>query len=178
MTESQPSAPSVKPAAKPRNPVEKALVRGFIGVMLIVVCIEGYSWLQWQRTMAPLLERIRRMENGADVPPLVENDIKAAVGSKPVARSEQLTEVTNGYGASRVDVYSWFTISPVKAREMHVYYRNPNRLDKSGPEVVAVQTDGEIPTKAAPRPMTEKEKVEWEKAKAIMEANPGGPSGI
>jgi hypothetical protein len=170
--------PTAVPAVKPRNPVEKAIVRGFIGCMLVVVAIEAYFWLQCRSAMAPLLERIQAAENGIDLPPLVEADIKAAVGSKPPVQSVALEPGTNGYGATRVDVYSWFTINPLKKREMYVYYGVPLPTDRDGPEVVAVQTDGEIPTKVTPRPMTAKEEAEWAKAKEIMEGSPGGPPGI
>lgn len=178
MPDSSPAAPTPTQVVKPRNPIEKAIVRGFIAVMLVVVAVEAYSWWQCKRTMGPLMDQISAVENGADLPALTEADIKAAVGNKVPVHTETLNAVTNGYGASRVDVYSWFTFSPVKKRDVYVYYSRPTPSDNNGPEVLAIQTDDSTPATDAPRPMTAKEREEWRKAEEIMAGNPGGPPGI
>ena len=41
MSENNPALQPAAPAAKPRNPVEKVLVRGFIAVMLVLVAVEN-----------------------------------------------------------------------------------------------------------------------------------------
>src|SRR5438445_13713366 len=137
MSETVPPSPTGNPPEKPRRPLERLLVRGFIGVMLMLVAVEANSWWQHKRAMDPLIRKIEAGENTPNIPALTEADVKAVLGSKNPSRTEALRGGQH-YGTSRLDVYSWFTISPFNKREIYVYYRHQEPGDKNGPAVLAI----------------------------------------
>ena len=145
MAESNPTPQSSAPAGKPRNPVELFLVRGFIVVMLILIAIEGNSWWQHRKAIAALGEKMKAVDEAADSPAVTEAVVKDLLGGKARDRSVKPEAGNNFTGASRIDVYSWFTISPFNKREIYVYYGRESEEDKNGPEVLAVQVKDEAP---------------------------------
>src|SRR5262249_7096438 len=99
------------------------------------------SWWQQKSVLNELLPKLRAVEE-TSAPPVTEADVKKAVGGKQPAKSEDLSKSANRpYGASRVDVYSWFTVSPVNKRDIYVYYGKTGAQDKEGPEVLSIQGD-------------------------------------
>jgi translation initiation factor IF-2 len=144
MAESNPTPQAAKPAAKPRNPVERVIVWGFIAAMLVLVAIEGNSWWQHKQAFAALSARTKAVDETPDAPAVTEADIKAYFHGKEATPKKP--EAGNNFtGASRIDVYSWFTISPVNKREIYVYYGKESKQDKNGPEVLAIQVKDEAP---------------------------------
>src|SRR5262245_61185256 len=149
MAESNPTPQAAKPAAKPRNPVERVIVWGFIAAMFVLVAVEGNSWWQHKQAFAALSAKTKAVDETPDAPSVTEADIKAYFqGKEPTPKKPEAGN--NFTGASRIDVYSWFTISPVNKREIYVYYGKESKHDKNGPEVLAIQIKDEAPP-APPR---------------------------
>jgi hypothetical protein len=140
-----PTPQPAKPAAKPRNPVERVIVWGFIAVMLVVVAVEGNSWWQHKQALADLIAKTSAVDKAPDAQAITEADIKAYFQGKQPSHSSPPEAGNNFTGASRIDVYSWFTISPVNKREIYVYYGRATKDDKGGPEVLAIQVKDEAP---------------------------------
>ena len=141
MSENNPAPPTAEPTAKPRNPVERLLVRGFIGVMLVVVAVETYSWWSQKSAMKTLLQKIRAVDEAPNSPAVTAADVKKAVGSRAPSRIEDLKGKRSSSGASRLEVYSWYSVSPFKKRELYVYYGARGVNEDGEPEVLAVQPD-------------------------------------
>ncbi len=150
MAESTPTPQPAAPAAKPRNPVEKLLVRGFIAVMLVLVAIEGFAKWQHHHALTALTAMMKAVDEVPDSPPVTMADVKKILGNKQF-RTEELEGWKNHVGANRVDIYSWFTFNPVNKREIYVYYwkKSQKAEEKDGvdnnPEVLAVQADDKAP---------------------------------
>jgi hypothetical protein len=151
MAENNPTPQPAKPAAKSRNPVEKIIVRGFIAVMLVLVAVEANSWWQHKQALAELIEKTSAVDKVADAPAVTEADIKEYFRGRKPSRSAPPETGNNFTGASRIDVYSWFTISPVNKRDIYVYYGRETSTDTKGPEVLAIQVKDEAPP-APPAP--------------------------
>jgi len=146
MSTSNPAPPAAQPTAKPRNPVEKLLVRGFIGVMLVLVAVETWFWWSHKQAATALLNMTKAVDDATpNTAAVTETDVKKIVGDKKPSRSEDVHGKANANGASRLDVYSWFTISPVNKREIYVFYGYQKPGDKEPPEVLAVQLSDTVP---------------------------------
>jgi hypothetical protein len=144
MAEINPTPQPAKPTAKPRNPVERVIVWGFIAAMLVLVAVEGNSWWQHKQAFAALSAKTKAVDEQPNAPAVTEADIKAYFqGKQP--REVPLQAGNNFTGASRIHAYSWFTISPVNKREIYVYYGSASKEDKNGPEVLAIQVKDEAP---------------------------------
>src|SRR5882724_1703222 len=108
MSESQPPQQSSRPAAKPRNPVEKFLVRGVIAGLLVLVAIEGYFRMDYGKALAALQERVKAVDNG-NGKAVTETDVKTILGDRKPSRTEEFgSSNPSRNGAKRMDVYSWF----------------------------------------------------------------------
>jgi hypothetical protein len=173
MSESSPAPQQCSPTAKRRNPVERLLVRGFIGVMLVLVAVESNSWWRHKSALDTLRAKIRAFETAADSPAVKEADVKAVVGGMLPVKTEDLKGKGISNGASRLDVYSWFTISPFKKRELYVYYGHQGPADKEGAEVLEVEPDDQVAEPIQVKELTEEEKEQ--NRKAMMGA--GGVGG-
>lgn len=108
-----------RPAAKPRNPIERLVVWGGILILLVLVGIEYASSRSQSAVADTLMAKLRTYEiEGGD---LKAADVKAAVNGK-TPRVLDVTDKNLLSGAKRAEVYSWFTLSPLKRREIYVYY--------------------------------------------------------
>src|SRR5262249_35543597 len=116
-----PAPEAAKPASKPRNPVEKLIVRGLIGVMIVVVAVEGWSWWNHRKALEKLFALTGAVDKAPNAAAVTETDVIAVVGEKK-PRTEDVKGKPGSNGASRLDVYSWFTISPINKREIYVFY--------------------------------------------------------
>ena len=169
--------PDVRPAGtppKPRNPVEKILVRSFIVVMLVLVAVEAVGWYGHRQAVRVLQTRIAAIETDANAPAVKAEDVQSAVGGKKPSKSEDLKGKSISNGASRREIYSWFTFSPVKKRELWVYYGHSGSNDAEGPEVIEVDTDEEL---AGPVALTPEELAEAQK-NATSSPPPGMGMGM
>lgn len=144
MSESKQPSPSAKPA-KPRSPVERMVVWGGICILLVMVAIEFTSRQAQSQALASLAKQIRAIEEPENDPQqeFIEHigvkaaDVKLAVGNRvPVVEDVAGRHLTNG--GKRLEVYSWFTLSPVRKREMYVYYGAGDDAD-----VVSVSSEPE-----------------------------------
>jgi hypothetical protein len=151
-----------RPAAKPRNPVERLVVWGGILILLLLVGIEFASSRSQAAAVAKLTAKMRASETGdADVKAA---DVKAAVNGK-TPRVLDVSDKNLRSGSKRAEVYDWFTLSPLKRREMYVYYgigEDPDVLS------VTMEEDTDI---VVIRELTEEELVEL---KATLEAQNTG----
>ncbi len=146
MSTGNPAPQTAQPASKPRNPVERLLVRGFIGVMLVLVAVETWFWWSHSQAATALLKMTKAVDDATpNTAAVTETDVKAIVGDKKPSRSENVRGQANSNGASRLDVFSWFTISPINKREIYVYYGFQGPNDKGPPEVLAVQLSDTVP---------------------------------
>lgn len=152
MSESQPPQQSSRPAAKPRNPVEKFLVRGLIAVLLVLVAIEGYFRLEYGKVLGALQEKVAAVDKQVDSKPVTEADVKAIVGDRKPSRTEDFGPSNpSPNGAKRMEVYTWFTLRPGSKREICVFYGTKGHHEDVA-EVIAVQTDDQIEAIKAPEP--------------------------
>lgn len=143
MSESPTPQQSTRPAAKPRNPVEKFLVRGLIAVLLVLVAIEGYFRMDYQKAYDALKAKVAAVDKG-DGTAVTENDVKAILGDRKPSRTEEFgSNNPSRNGAKRLDVYSWFTLRPDSKREICIYYGTKTHKDDVA-EVIAVQTDDNV----------------------------------
>jgi hypothetical protein len=182
MADSHPPQPTNGPAAKTRNPVERLIVWGLIGVLLVAVAIEFQSRMSYQKAMTTLQDGVERVDKDAKQPEVTEADVKAAVGSKTPIKTE---DFKNGKispnGASRLEVYSWFTLNPSSKREMWVYYGAKGKKAGELATVLEIQSSDTI---AAPPQMAEAANPGQEGAPAMsgppegMTRNMGGPPGM
>jgi hypothetical protein len=177
MSESSPVPQQSSPAAKRRNPVELLLVRGVIGVMLVLVAVEANSWWRHKSALDTLRAKIRAVETVAGSPPVTEADVKAVVGDRLPIKKEDLKGKGIANGASRLEVYSWFTTSPIKKRELYVYYGLQGSADKDGAEVLEVEPDDQVAEPLKVPELTEEEKEKNKKA-MMGGAVPGAVAGL
>lgn len=125
-----------------RNPVERALVWGFIAVMLVVVANEGYARLAYSHAQSTLARKLALVDEKPDAPAVTEADVKEAMWGKQPTREEDLSKKFVSNGASRMEEYNWFTLRPSKYR-MFVYYGHKAK-DATGPaEVLSVGSEEE-----------------------------------
>ncbi|MFN0050798.1 MAG: hypothetical protein ACKV0T_01315 [Planctomycetales bacterium] len=170
-----PPATGSPTAAKPRSLAEKILVRGFITVGLVLILIEFMSYWAQHSAYEQLAAKFKLTEEGG--PPVKAADVKAAVGGRAPSTDEDLAGKGMANSAKRVEVYSWFTLSPVNKRNLYVYYGH----EKDDPDVIGV---GMVPEQTVAEkypPKTEAE-IEEDKRKAEAAAkdagsNPSGPPG-
>jgi hypothetical protein len=181
MAENNPTPQPAKPAAKPRNPVERVIVWGFIAAMLVLVAVEANSWWQHKQAFAALVAKTKAVDEAADAPAVTEAVIKDYFQGKQPSHSAPPERGNNFNGASRIDIYSWFTISPVNKREIYVYYGSATKDDTNGPDVLAVQIKNEAP----PAPSAPPQVASGEQPSAgpppgggmMMPGMQGGPGG-
>lgn len=132
MSEPQPARPS--PAKSSRNPVERVIVQGGIGLLLIIVAIEGWSWGQMKMAHSRLTAELKKAEDG-------EHKVTRKVVDEILKRQpDESKTVKATVGEERYDVYYFKGL--IKQREIYVHYGiEGTQLAKSEPEVIEVRTD-------------------------------------
>jgi hypothetical protein len=178
MSVTNPAPPPQAAAPPKRNPVEQMIVRGFIGVLLVLVAVEAYPWYSHRQALQTLQRRIADVDKDANVKPLREAEVKAAVGGKKPTSTEELKgRVSNG--ANRLEIYDWFTLNPFSERRLFVYYGHVGPNDPEGAEVLEVQPDKEIaqPAKPSAEDLKAAEESAARGAPAGMPSMMGGPGG-
>jgi hypothetical protein len=141
MSETTNPAPApVAIAKKPRNPVERAIVWGGIVVLLSLVGTELIGYWAQRTALATIT---KKLQAGDDVgAALKAADVKAIVGRNPV-HVENVTEKNLSINAKRMEIYHWFTLSPIQKRELYVYY---GMGDENDAEVINVTTGEDTDT--------------------------------
>ena len=145
-------APQAKngPAAKTRSPIERVLVWGLIGALAIAAGIEYLSKMSHQKALTTLAQKIREVDEDQSKPDVTEADVKQVLGDRAPVKTEKYKN-----GEKQLEVYSWFTLNPMRKREIWVQYgakgKDANELatvivvnssdDIAEPEAVASDTD-------------------------------------
>ena len=141
MADSHPPQSTNAPAAKTRNPVERIIVWGLIGVLLVAVAIEFQSRTSHKNVLTTLLSKVKAVDEDSTKPEVTEAVVREAVGNKKPIRAEA---VTGGqfapFGAKHLEVYSWFTLNPTRKREIWVFYGGKGRDSTELATVVEVRT--------------------------------------
>jgi hypothetical protein len=149
MSASNPAPPPQATAPPKRNPVEQMIVRGLIGLLLVLVAVEAYPWYSHRQALQTLQKRVAEVEKDPNSKPLREAEVKAAVGGKKPTSTEELKgRISNG--AQRLEIYNWFTLNPFSERRLFVYYGHLGPNETEGAEVLEVQPDQEIAPPAQP----------------------------
>lgn len=127
-----PAEPSPTPARPKRSPVERALVWGFIGVMGIVVLIEGMSYLAFRRAHAAMLAELQKAET-TDYR-VTAARVKEIVGDRAPDISKKVKAVV---GEEQYDVYIYKGL--LKERPLCVHY-SIEAASGEEPEVMGVDS--------------------------------------
>jgi len=165
---------STKPAAKPRSPVERIIVWGVIGILLLLVGIE-FNWRSSHvGAYEKCLEKIKETEVGDNT--FKHKDVAAILGSKAPSKVEELQGKNISNGAKSVEIYTWPTLNPASKRELYVYYGHGE-----DPDVIGVGTESEQTVEEKFPPLTP-EQLEAAKKNApaggaILGGPPPGMSG-
>jgi hypothetical protein len=133
------------PAAKGRNPVERIIVWGLIGALLVAVAIEFQSRTSHQNVLTTLLDKVKAVDEDSTKPEVTETVVKEVVGNKKPIRSEAVTGgPLAAVGAKHVDVYSWFTLNPTAKREIWVLYGSKGKEATDVATVVEIRTSEDV----------------------------------
>ncbi len=97
--------------AKNRNPIERTIVWGLIGVLLIILAIEGNSWFRFTRSLSAVQEAIQAADKS-------DQQLKMDSVEKLISGSPQVTD--EQHGISGVKTYQWSGL--IKDRSFHVEY--------------------------------------------------------
>jgi hypothetical protein len=178
MSANDPAAQSGRPAAKPRNPVERIVVWGFILVMLVAVGVEANGKFAHEHALSVLETKIKAIETDPKAPAVIESDVKSAVRGKQPSKTEDLKGKGISNGASRREIYSWFTLIPNRKRELWVYYGIAASKGSTGAEVIEVDTDDTLAAGLPPAKLTPEEEAAAKKASSEMIGSGGPPSGM
>lgn len=147
MSQSSPPATS-QPAAKARNPVERAIVWGVIVIGLVAVACEAGPWYQHRKVLDDLKKSIDQAEVSDSS--VKKSDVATLLGGKQPDRVESLAGRNIANGAKTVEIYKWFTINPGRPRELYVYYGHEvekgKQAESGNPDLIAF---GAIPAQTA-----------------------------
>lgn len=106
-------------AAKPRSPVERAIVWGIILVLVALVGVEASSRFSFERIDKALNDKLQAtQESDAG---MTKKDVDALMEGK-VPVTEELKGKDVAIAAHHVDKYTWFSLNPFVKRELFVYY--------------------------------------------------------
>src|SRR5262245_58675093 len=114
-----PASSSPPPAAKPRSPLERAIVWGVIAIGVVLIGVEGLPKWQHYNAATTLTNQMRASDEGDTV--ITKADVTKALGGRLPARVEDQTDKGLMNAAKTLEVYTWFTFSPTYKRELYVY---------------------------------------------------------
>lgn len=145
MADSNPAQSTNASAAKTRNPVERLIVWGVIGVLLVAVAIEFQSRTSHRNVLTALLSKIKAVDEDSTQPEVTEAVVKEVVGDRKPSRAEAVTGgPLAAIGAKRVEVYSWFTLNPTSKREIWVLYGGKGKDSNELATVIEVRTSENV----------------------------------
>lgn len=151
MSENKPAGQPATPPVKTRNPVERIIVWGLIGGLLVLLAVEANSWWQQKEILNSLAAKVKAAEESTTVSSITEIDVQTAMGGKkPVSSTTLKGDGQSPYGARRIDKYSWFTLSPVNKRDIYVFYGAAGKNANEHAEVIAIQPDDLVNSPSPP----------------------------
>lgn len=157
MSTETPVSPPAAPR-KPRSTFERAIVWGGILILLAIVGFEYTAKNAHLETMSRLQDQIHAIESTP--PDLKAADFKAShvremVDGK-IPRVENVASRLLVNGGKQVEIYRWFSINPLRPREIFVYYGHGN-----DPDVLCITSEEEMETVLMQYPeLTEAQKEE------------------
>ena len=110
--------PADKQPAKPRNPIERAIVWGIIGIGVLVAGLEANAFFSYSGPMNALQKRMKEASESENI--LTADDVKKIVGNKTPDESVKLDYRDTAIGAGTKEIYRYNGL--LKTREIHVYY--------------------------------------------------------
>ncbi len=162
------------PKPKTRNPVERALVWGLIGILLLLLANEGWSRMGYSRATSALSKKMKLVDENPDAPPLTAADVRDAMGGKQPSRKVDLTGKMVSNGAGSFEEYEWFTIHPTNKLKLFVYYGHKGAKDKADPDVITFSSEEEPIIEYKP-PTEEELAAEAKRRAENPQAQMGGP---
>src|SRR5258708_1285044 len=125
---------------KRRRPLERALVWTLIAVLAVLASAETWSRYSFQRAYHFLGNRLEFGDEHTDEA-LDAAEVKSFLSDRKPSRTEDFLSAQKimSNGATHLEVYSWFTLNPVKRREMFVYYDSFGPAQKEHPQVLSIQ---------------------------------------
>jgi hypothetical protein len=108
-------APAYAPAKPQRSKVERAIVWGVIGILGIVMLLEGLSWLSFRRAHSALLSELQKAET-SDYR-ITSAKVKEIVGDREPDISKDVDAIV---GKEHYDVYVYKGL--LKERPLCVHY--------------------------------------------------------
>lgn len=130
-----PSEVSAAPAKPQRSKVERAIVWGVIGVLGIVMLLEGMSYLSFKRAHSALMSELQKAES-SDYR-ITAAKVKEIVGDRQPDISKDVAAVV---GKEHYDVYTYKGV--LKNRDLCVHY---GIADASGEEPEVIEVTSIIP---------------------------------
>jgi hypothetical protein len=129
--------------AKARSPVERALVYGFIVVLIVLVGVEAKGKFAHKSAVDTITARLRTVENSKTAAEITEVDIQHELGGRKPLLTEYYTKSASGIFAAskKLEVYSWFSLNPTQKRELWVHYARKGASDEQPCVVVSISTD-------------------------------------
>ena len=127
----QVSKKSKSPVA--RSPIERAVVWGFIALLLVIVSLEFVAHLKFTKAVRAVDERQDLAEDGST---FSEAEFRQLLGEKQPVENQEITHPI--HRRCRQEIYHWN--GPLRKRSLTVYFM----LGENG-EVLAYETSGSPP---------------------------------
>ncbi len=131
----RPVTPSSKKSksAPARSPVERAVVWGFILLLLVIVSLEFVAHLKYTKAIRAVEERQVLAEDGS---PFMESEFYQLLGGKQPTEKQEITHPV--HRRCRQEIYQWN--GPLRKRTLTVYF-----MLGEDSEVLAYETSGTPP---------------------------------
>lgn len=123
--------PDAQPQKK-RSPVERAVVWGFILVVVGLVIIQGNAYLNFRNTNVPLQAAVKKSDDSEQA--ATESMVKALVRGTPAYETGAPEDAMDLPSAKRMDTYTWKAL--LRDYSLRVYYGAGDN-----PEVVETRTN-------------------------------------
>jgi hypothetical protein len=120
------------PAAKPRSPVERALVWGFILIALGLVAIQANAYMSFRNTNVPLQKAVQQSDDSEHS--TTESMVKELIKGSPAYETGPPEDAGELPSAVRMDTYTWKGL--LRSYSIRVYYGVGDN-----PEVVETRTN-------------------------------------
>lgn len=116
----------------PRSPKERAVVWGGILVLLGIMAVQAFAWVNFSRTKAPLQKAVSDSDDSEHV--VTEEMVKGWIRGTPALETGTPESALELPSAKRMDTYTWKGI--VRDYQLKIFYGLG-----TNPEVVEIRTN-------------------------------------